>query len=71
MTIFYKYCRHDCGIFLIKYAQFLLHNDITKMLKSFDAGKAMMKLAALHFKNKQQRLVEEPKQHQMNNEIID
>ncbi|XP_022843151.1 uncharacterized protein LOC111366675 [Olea europaea var. sylvestris] len=29
---------HDCGVFVIKYAQYLLHNDLGNMPMSFDAG---------------------------------
>ncbi|XP_022845353.1 zinc finger MYM-type protein 1-like [Olea europaea var. sylvestris] len=44
---------YDCGIFVIKYAQYLLHNDLGNMPMSFDAGNARLEIPALLFKNKQ------------------
>lgn len=51
--VFFKYYRHDCGVFVIKYARYLLYNDLGNMPMSFDAGNARLEIAALLFKNKQ------------------
>ncbi|CAA3029561.1 sentrin-specific protease 1-like [Olea europaea subsp. europaea] len=36
---------HDCGIFVIKYAEYILHNGFESMPKEFDATRARLDIA--------------------------
>ncbi|CAA2955719.1 Ulp1 protease family, C-terminal catalytic domain containing [Olea europaea subsp. europaea] len=41
---------HDCGIFVIKYAEYLLYNDLESTLKEFDAVRARLDVATQLYK---------------------
>lgn len=45
--------RHDCGIFVIKYAEYMLHNDMKSLPTTFDASRARLDIATLLFKHKE------------------
>lgn len=46
---------HDCGIYVVKYAEYMLHNDIGSMPMNFDADRARLDLASLLFKHREIR----------------
>ncbi|CAA3001252.1 sentrin-specific protease 1-like [Olea europaea subsp. europaea] len=47
---FYIFSNHDCGIFVIKYAEYILHDDLESMPKVFDAARARLDIAAQLYK---------------------
>lgn len=50
-----SFFRHDCGIYVIKYAEYMLHNDISSMSMKFDAGRARLDIASLLYKHREIR----------------
>ncbi|CAA2961943.1 Ulp1 protease family, C-terminal catalytic domain containing [Olea europaea subsp. europaea] len=43
---------HDCGIFVIKYAEYILYNDLESMPKEFDAARARLDIVAQLYKHR-------------------
>ncbi|CAA2995615.1 sentrin-specific protease 1-like [Olea europaea subsp. europaea] len=46
---------HDCSIYVVKYAEYMLHDDIGSMPMKFDVGRARLDVALLLFKHREIR----------------
>ncbi|XP_022857134.1 uncharacterized protein LOC111378199 [Olea europaea var. sylvestris] len=44
---------HDCGIYVVKYAEYMLHDDIGSMPMKFNAGRAQLDVVSLLFKHRE------------------